>query len=59
MCDDSTIVHNGEVLEQEVHRLRRQLENLQRAHQGGIASYLEQRALLVDEITRLKQAVTA
>lgn len=56
---DLHIVRNGDVLEQEVHRLRSQIETLRRAHRAEIETYLEERALLVDEITRLKQAVPA
>ena len=56
---DLYIVRNGDVLEQEVHRLRGQIETLRRAHRAEIETYLEERALLVDEITRLKQAVPA
>ena len=52
-------VRNGDLLEQEVHRLRSQIENLRRAHQLEIDTYLEERAQLVEEITRLKQAVPA
>lgn len=50
-------VRNGDLLEQEVHRLRCQIENLRLAHQVEIKTYLEERAQLVQEITRLKQAV--
>ena len=56
---DLHIVRSGDVLEQEVHRLRSQIETLRRAHQAEIETYLEERALLVEEITRLKQAVPA
>ena len=56
---DLHIARNGDVLEQEVHRLRSQIETLRRAHRAEIETYLEERALLVDEITRLKQAVPA
>ena len=56
---DLHIVRNGDVLEQEVHRLRSQIETLRRAHEVEIEIYLEERALLVEEITRLKQAVPA
>ena len=52
-------VRNRKLLEHEVHRLRHQIENLRCAHQMEIETYLEERALLVDEITRLKQAVPA
>lgn len=52
-------VRNGDLLEQEVYRLRSQIENLRRAHQLEIDTYLEERAQLVEEITRLKQAVPA
>jgi SOS-response transcriptional repressor LexA len=53
---DVQIVRNGDVLEQEVHRLRSQIETLRRAHEVEIEIYLEERAQLVEEITRLKQA---
>ena len=56
---DLHIVRNGELLEQEVHRLRSQIANLRRAHEMEIETYLEERAQLVEEITRLKQAVPA
>lgn len=56
---DLHIVRSGDVLEQEVHRLRSQIETLRRAHEVEIESYLEERAQLVEEITRLKQAVSA
>ena len=56
---DLHIVRNGDVLEQDVHRLRSQIETLRRAHRAAIETYLEERALLVEEITRLKQAVPA
>lgn len=56
---DLHIVRNGDVLEQEVHRLRSQIETLRRAHEVEIEIYLEERAQLVEEITRLKQAVSA
>lgn len=50
-------IRSGDVLEQEVHRLRSQIENLRRAHEVEIETYLEERAQLVEEITRLKQQV--
>lgn len=53
------IVRNGDLLEQEVHRLRYQIENLRRAHQLEIETYLEEREQFVEEITRLKQLVSA
>lgn len=56
---DLHIVRSGDVLEQEVHRLRSQIETLRRAHKVEIEIYLEERAQLVEEITRLKQAVSA
>lgn len=56
---DLHIVRSGDVLEQEVHRLWSQIETLRRAHRAEIETYLEERALLVEEITRLKQAVPA
>lgn len=56
---DVHIVRSGDVLEQEVHRLRSQIETLRRAHEVEIEIYVEERAQLVEEITRLKQAVSA
>jgi SOS-response transcriptional repressor LexA len=56
---DLHIVRNGDLLEQEVHRLRSQIESLRRAHKIEIETYLEERAQLVEEITQLKQAVPA
>ena len=56
---DLHIIRNGDVLEQEVYRLRSQIENLRRSHQVEIETYREERALLVEEITRLKQVVPA
>lgn len=56
---DLHIVRNGDLLEKEVHRLRSQIENLRRAHQVEIETYLEERARLVEEITKFRQAVPA
>ncbi|MBN8635884.1 MAG: winged helix DNA-binding protein [Anaerolineae bacterium] len=56
---DPQIVRDGDLLEREVQRLRLQVENLRRAHRVEIESYLEERALLIEEITQLKQAVLA
>jgi hypothetical protein len=56
---ETHIIHKGGLLEQEVHRLRSQLEHLRRAYQAEIETHLEERSLLVEEITRLKQVVPA
>jgi len=56
---DPQIVRDGDLLEREVQRLRLQVENLRRAHRVEIEAYLEERVQLVEEISRLKQAVPA
>lgn len=56
---DLHIVRNGDLLEQEVYRLRIQIENLRRAHEMEVETYLEERADLVEEIRKLKQVIPA